>query len=54
MNLASLVRNWWTMAVRGVLSILVGPNVTLSIVVMLFGLYALLDELAHSLDRGRR
>jgi uncharacterized membrane protein HdeD (DUF308 family) len=49
MNLASLVRNWWMMAVRGVLaiafgvSILVWPDVTLSTVVMLFGLYALLD-----------
>jgi len=49
MNLASLVLNWWMMAIRGVLaitfgvSILVWPNVTLSIVVMLFGLYALLD-----------
>ena len=49
MNLVSLVLNWWMMAIRGVLamafgvSILVWPNVTLSIVVMLFGLYALLD-----------
>lgn len=49
MNLASPVLNWWMMAIRGVLamafgvSILVWPNVTLSIVVMLFGLYALLD-----------
>ena len=49
MNLVSLVLNWWMMAIRGVLaiafgvSILVWPNVTLSVVVMLFGLYALLD-----------
>lgn len=59
MNLASLVRNWWMMAVRGVLaiafgvSILVWPDVTLSIVVMLFGLYALLDG-AWTIGAGAR
>ena len=49
MNLAALVHNWWMIAIRGVLaiafgvSILVWPHVTLSIVVMLFGVYAILD-----------
>lgn len=49
MNLAALVHNWWMIAVRGVLaivfgvSILVWPHVTLSIVVVLFGVYAILD-----------
>ena len=49
MNLTSLVHNWWMMAIRGVLaiafgvSIVVWPNVTLSIAVLLFGVYAILD-----------
>ncbi len=49
MNLAALVHNWWMIAIRGVLamafgvSILVWPHVTLSIVVVLFGVYAILD-----------
>jgi uncharacterized membrane protein HdeD (DUF308 family) len=51
MNLAALVHNWWMIAIRGVLaiafgvSILVWPHVTLSTVVVLFGLYAILDGL---------
>ncbi len=49
MNLASLVHNWWMIAIRGVLaivfgvSILVWPHVTLSLVVLLFGVYAIVD-----------
>lgn len=49
MNLASLVHNWWMMAIRGVLAIAFGvsitvwPHVTLSIVVLLFGVYAIVD-----------
>jgi uncharacterized membrane protein HdeD (DUF308 family) len=45
----ALVRNWWMMAVRGVLAIAFGgalllwPGVTLSIVVLLFGIYAIVD-----------
>jgi uncharacterized membrane protein HdeD (DUF308 family) len=45
----ALVRNRWMMAVRGGLAIAFGvaitlwPNVTLSVVVALFGLYAILD-----------
>ena len=49
MTLYSLGRNWWMMAVRGVLaiafgvSVLMWPNLTLSLIVVLFGLYALAD-----------
>jgi len=49
MNLASLVHNWWMMAIRGVLAIAFGvsitvwPRVTLSTVVLFFGVYAIVD-----------
>ena len=49
MNVASLTRNRWMMAVRGGLAIMFGlaivlwPNLTLSILVTLFGCYAVLD-----------
>jgi uncharacterized membrane protein HdeD (DUF308 family) len=49
MNLAPLVHNWWMMAIRGGLAIAFGlavllwPGVTLSSVVLLFGVYAILD-----------
>ena len=49
MNLASLVHNWWMMAIRGVLAIAFGlsiavwPHLTLSTVVLFFGVYAILD-----------
>lgn len=45
----ALVRNWWMMAIRGVLAIAFGaalllwPGVTFSIVVLLFGVYAIVD-----------
>jgi uncharacterized membrane protein HdeD (DUF308 family) len=48
-NVDALVHNWWMMAVRGGLAIVFGlavllwPNVTLSIVVMLFAAYAIVD-----------
>jgi uncharacterized membrane protein HdeD (DUF308 family) len=47
--LTALVRNWWLMAIRGLLAMLLGltilawPGVTLSWLVILFGTYALLD-----------
>lgn len=59
MNVGSLVRNWWMMAIRGGLaiafglSVLLWPNVTLSIVVVLFGVYALLDG-AWTIAAGAR
>ena len=45
----TLVRNWWAVALRGVVSILFGlaafalPGITLAALVMLFGAYAILD-----------
>jgi uncharacterized membrane protein HdeD (DUF308 family) len=59
MNLSSLVRNWWMMAIRGVLaiafgmSIVVWPGATLSIVVLLFSVYAILDG-AWTIGAGTR
>jgi uncharacterized membrane protein HdeD (DUF308 family) len=48
--LQALKRNWWMIAARGGLAILFGltlfvPDVTLSMVVVLFGAYAILDGL---------
>ena len=59
MNLAALVQNWWMMAIRGALAIVFGltivlwPGVTLPIVVVLFGLYAILDG-AWTIAAGAR
>ena len=44
-----LARNWWALAVRGVLAVLFGliafvvPGVTLAAIVLLFGAYAVID-----------
>jgi len=49
MTINSLVRNWWMIAIRGFLAITFGitiyvwPNVTLSIIVAVFGIYAIAD-----------
>jgi uncharacterized membrane protein HdeD (DUF308 family) len=59
MNLSALVRNWWMMAIRGVLamafgvSIVVWPGATLSTVVLLFSVYAILDG-AWTIGAGTR
>src|SRR5262245_38051844 len=48
-TMAYLVRHWWMMAVRGGLAILLGlsillwPHVSLQMVAVLFGAYALID-----------
>ena len=47
--LAILARNWWALALRGVLAVLFGimawfwPDITLRVLVLLFGAYALVD-----------
>ena len=44
-----LVRNWWALALRGILAILLGlaafilPGITLAVLIALFGAYALID-----------
>ena len=49
MIIAALARNWWLLAIRGVLSILFGiaafvwPGLTLTVLVILFGAYAVVD-----------
>jgi uncharacterized membrane protein HdeD (DUF308 family) len=49
MGVKTLVRNWWMVAIRGLLAIAFGlalllwPSVSLPIVVVLFGVYAMLD-----------
>lgn len=51
MEMMALVRNWWMVAIRGGLAMLFGasillwPNSTLFSVVLLFGVYAVLDGL---------
>ncbi len=51
-TMSVLVRNWWMMAIRGVLAILFGacilawPAVTLPMIVVLFAAYAVLDGIA--------
>ena len=49
MTMRSLVRNWWMIGVRGILAIAFGvavhiwPDVTLSTIVVIFGVYAMAD-----------
>lgn len=60
--LTMLARNWWMLAVRGAAAILFGigafvwPGLTLSVLVLLFGAYALVDGVfalvAGVIDRG--
>ena len=58
--LALLARNWWLIAIRGIAAIAFGviaflwPNVTVVVLIALFGAYALIDgiSLLASLVRG--
>ena len=49
MTVDSLARNWWMIAIRGVLAMIFGitiyawPDVTLSMIVVIFGVYAIAD-----------
>ena len=49
--LHTLARNWWALALRGLVAVLFGlltffvPAITLMTLVLLFGVYALLDGL---------
>jgi len=49
--LGLLTRNWWVLAVRGLLAVIFGflafvwPEITLGVLVILFGAYALVDGL---------
>ncbi len=50
--LAFMARNWWVLLIRGILAIAFGvlaflwPGLTLAVLVLLFGAYALLDGVA--------
>jgi uncharacterized membrane protein HdeD (DUF308 family) len=52
MLLAALARNWWALLLRGICAMLFGvmalawPGITLSILIFLFGFYALFDGIA--------
>jgi uncharacterized membrane protein HdeD (DUF308 family) len=57
-----LAHNWWTLLLRGIIALVFGllcfayPSVTLLVMTMMFGVYALLDgilALASSLPRHR-
>jgi uncharacterized membrane protein HdeD (DUF308 family) len=50
--LAFMARNWWVLLIRGILAVAFGvlaflwPSLTLAVLVLLFGAYALLDGVA--------
>jgi uncharacterized membrane protein HdeD (DUF308 family) len=49
MDMTALARNWWALAIRGAAAIIFGlltfvmPGVTLAVLVLLFGAYAIVD-----------
>ena len=61
MNIDSLAKNWWALALRGVAAIIFGvlafvlPSVTLAVLTLLFGSYALVEGALNVLAavRGR-
>jgi uncharacterized membrane protein HdeD (DUF308 family) len=61
MNIDSLAKNWWALALRGVAAIIFGvlafvlPGVTLAALILLFGSYALVEGVLNILAavRGR-
>jgi uncharacterized membrane protein HdeD (DUF308 family) len=60
METAVLARNWWLVALRGVAAIVFGiltfvtPGITLAVLIVFFGAYALVDGLANILAVFRR
>jgi uncharacterized membrane protein HdeD (DUF308 family) len=62
LDMRSLARNWWAVALRGVAAILFGiltlvwPGISLAALVLLFGAYALVDGVFNIVAalRGRR
>jgi uncharacterized membrane protein HdeD (DUF308 family) len=61
MDVTALARNWWAVAIRGVAAIIFGlltffwPGVTLAALVILFGVYAIVDGVFNLIAafRGR-
>jgi uncharacterized membrane protein HdeD (DUF308 family) len=57
---AALARNWWLLALRGAAAIVFGilafvtPGLTLAVLVLLFGAYALVDGIANIIAVFRR
>jgi uncharacterized membrane protein HdeD (DUF308 family) len=53
MDTAALARNWWLVALRGVAAIVFGilalvtPGITLAVLILFFGAYALVDGIAN-------
>jgi len=63
MDVALLARNWWLVALRGVAGIIFGilafvmPGITLATLILLFGIYALVDgvlDVIAAVRGGRR
>jgi uncharacterized membrane protein HdeD (DUF308 family) len=59
MDLTVLSRNWWAVALRGVAAILFGlltfvvPGITLAVLVLLFGSYAIVDGIFNLVAAAR-
>ena len=60
MDTASMVRNWWVVALRGTAAIVFGvvtlawPGLTLAALILLFGAWALVDGVLSVLAAVRR
>ena len=59
-NVDTLTRNWWVMLIRGVAGVLFGiatffaPGVSLAVLVLLFGAYAMVDGVLAVISAVRR